>query len=501
MQSLHLETAHLAQGDFSVLPSPSTFFAGTSAFPGTPVVDYTLPSPSTAAFDYQAAFPAYSGQHYPSSASAASSPEHAWSSAASSDRASSPASSLHSTPRGSPVLDKAVVVPADEHQYAPNPYDRAMAADAAQDPLFMDTGKPILEPEPPSQHPLVPLDAVPAAFGSFPPAVDAHEGHADAASSDLMYAYAAAQQQLVQQPIGVGAQQQQHHFQVPSPAPSNASVGYQHAYLDPTAYQQQQAYASPQQPYGHVVAAADAGFTLGQYGVAAGQPSLAQQQQGLVPVQFTTLNGATYAVAVPVSAPAPAAIETPHGTYYFVPNPAPVVPSPAVQPQQQLSPAPAPVVPTPIPVVAANQEPAYVLPTGATVAASALPSAMAPQQKIRLPVGQGKRGSTKRPAKKDQPKRFICPHPGCGRAFARNFNMSSHYKSHLGVREFACHVCPKMFSRRHDRARHCAAVHDEHVDRDGNVEGAAAEDYDEHDEHAAFDPYAVDIGVSASGSG
>ena len=28
-----------------------------------------------------------------------------------------------------------------------------------------------------------------------------------------------------------------------------------------------------------------------------------------------------------------------------------------------------------------------------------------------------------------------CPHPECGRAFARNFNMQSHLKSHLGIRD------------------------------------------------------------------
>jgi hypothetical protein len=33
------------------------------------------------------------------------------------------------------------------------------------------------------------------------------------------------------------------------------------------------------------------------------------------------------------------------------------------------------------------------------------------------------------------------PHPGCGRGFARNFNMQSHYKSHLGVREYDCLWC------------------------------------------------------------
>jgi hypothetical protein len=82
----------------------------------------------------------------------------------------------------------------------------------------------------------------------------------------------------------------------------------------------------------------------------------------------------------------------------------------------------------------------------------------------------------------------ICPHEGCGRGFARNFNMQSHLKSHLGIRDCEpstslprsseliadldplptvdCPHCPKKFSRRHDRARHCAAVHDSHIPND-----------------------------------
>ncbi|GAA6057078.1 hypothetical protein JCM3770_001447 [Rhodotorula araucariae] len=495
MQSLQLDIAHLAEGDFSVLPSPSTLFAGTS---GNPVVDYTLPSPSTAAFEYQAAFSAYSGHPHAAPTSVESTPEPpAWFS--DSSHASSPASSFHSSPRGSPLLDKAVVVIADDQASALDPYERAIPEEAASDHLI-GKGEPDLASEPLSQHPLVPGGAALqlATCASFPHGVDRT---IDTANIDPMGAYAAAQQ-----PDDPRAPQQ--HFAAPSLAP-NACLAYNQEYFDASAYHLQQAYMSPPPAY----AAAHAGFSSAQFAVDSGEISVAQsQQQGFVPLQFTTISGATYAVAVPVSAPVPAAIETPHGTYYFVPNPAPlpVVTAQSAELQQQkleqTSPAPAPVVPAPIPVVA-NQEPAFVLSTGATVPASALPSAMAPQQKIRLPVGQGKRGSTKRLVKKDQPKRFVCPHPGCGRAFARNFNMSSHYKSHLGVREFACHVCPKLFSRRHDRARHCAAVHDEHVDRDGNVAGAgfgAAEEHelDVSDESvASFDPYAVDVHVGAASSG
>jgi len=59
----------------------------------------------------------------------------------------------------------------------------------------------------------------------------------------------------------------------------------------------------------------------------------------------------------------------------------------------------------------------------------------------------------------EKEKKFICSYPGCSRAFSRNFNLSTHYNTHLGVKPFACSHCPKSFSRRHDCARHVAAVH------------------------------------------
>ena len=283
--------------------------------------------------------------------------------------------------------------------------------------------------------------------------------------------------------------------------------------------------------------------------------------QGFVPVQFTTVTGVTYAVALPVAAtPQAAAIETPHGTYFFVPSTQlqNLAPSTSAQPPNVplgMLPTPPPtheaslpVLPEcpsslPPPPISLNQNdeeeaqprahaapakprssprstrwqtskatktrgesvhpqaplqeidtqqdrvgPAksssFQLPQGPSAAAiaaenaakaAALVAALGPAHKIRLPVGQGKRGSTKRKhesaSKKASSRRFTCPHPGCGRGFARNFNMQSHYKSHLGVREYDCLWCNKRFSRRHDRARHCVTVHDAVVDREGTITG------------------------------
>ncbi|KAG0201263.1 hypothetical protein BGX33_010426 [Mortierella sp. NVP41] len=60
-------------------------------------------------------------------------------------------------------------------------------------------------------------------------------------------------------------------------------------------------------------------------------------------------------------------------------------------------------------------------------------------------------------------KRYTCDFPGCGRGFARLFNMRTHQRTHdpNHMRPFVCEVftCAKRFSRKHDLQRHEASVH------------------------------------------
>lgn len=123
--------------------------------------------------------------------------------------------------------------------------------------------------------------------------------------------------------------------------------------------------------------------------------------------------------------------------------------------------------------LSANSSTSSLTPTGTTTSTSTHttagtkrppsdpsdPSAPAP-----APRPKPKKKKTK--SARDQPKRFICDFGGCGRAFARQFNLQTHAKSHLNIRDYDCAHCDKKFSRRHDRGRHCAAVHPEAVNED-----------------------------------
>ncbi len=143
--------------------------------------------------------------------------------------------------------------------------------------------------------------------------------------------------------------------------------------------------------------------------------------------------------------------ETPQGTYYFVPASVMPVSSGVPMPSMMASSPPMSVGST----ESWDQLASIPLPP------IELPAALEELKPVvkASPVAVKKASA---PRKKNTTKRFLCPHPGCGRAFARNFNLGSHVKSHLGIRDFNCPQCPKKFSRRHDRARHCAAVHDLH---------------------------------------
>jgi uncharacterized Zn-finger protein len=52
------------------------------------------------------------------------------------------------------------------------------------------------------------------------------------------------------------------------------------------------------------------------------------------------------------------------------------------------------------------------------------------------------------------PGNHLCLHPGCGKSFARLYNLTSHQKIHSNDRPYACSQCGRKFARQHDRNRH-----------------------------------------------
>lgn len=50
--------------------------------------------------------------------------------------------------------------------------------------------------------------------------------------------------------------------------------------------------------------------------------------------------------------------------------------------------------------------------------------------------------------------KWLCLYPGCNKRFGRKENIKSHVQTHLGDRQYKCHVCKKCFVRQHDLKRH-----------------------------------------------
>ncbi|KAK9719852.1 DNA-binding transcription factor [Basidiobolus ranarum] len=49
---------------------------------------------------------------------------------------------------------------------------------------------------------------------------------------------------------------------------------------------------------------------------------------------------------------------------------------------------------------------------------------------------------------------FKCAFPGCPKSFSRQYNLTSHMRSHSNLRPYSCGFCPRSFARKHDLQRH-----------------------------------------------
>ncbi|KAK9766189.1 hypothetical protein K7432_004925 [Basidiobolus ranarum] len=49
---------------------------------------------------------------------------------------------------------------------------------------------------------------------------------------------------------------------------------------------------------------------------------------------------------------------------------------------------------------------------------------------------------------------FRCTFPDCEKTFSRQYNLTSHMRSHSDLRPYSCGFCPRSFARKHDLQRH-----------------------------------------------
>ncbi|KAJ3018625.1 hypothetical protein HKX48_002769 [Thoreauomyces humboldtii] len=69
---------------------------------------------------------------------------------------------------------------------------------------------------------------------------------------------------------------------------------------------------------------------------------------------------------------------------------------------------------------------------------------------------------------------FPCPYANCEKAFARKYNLATHYATHFGVREWQCNDCGRRFTRRYDLTRHQGIRHSSRGDPGDGSAGSPA---------------------------